>query len=88
MVELFVWCASITEELLLTAGVIFRMNSAEYNTGFMPYGSRWRRHRRSLHDHFHPNIVQRYQPVQVTSARSFLRRLLETPERFMHHTRQ
>ena len=55
---------------------------------FMPYGAAWRKHRKIFHEHFHPNIVSKYQPIQVEAAKTFLRRLLASPDDFMDHTRQ
>lgn len=54
-----------------------------YAMTFLPYGSWWRRHRRTFHDHFHPNIVHKHQPIQVSATRAFLRNLLKEPEEFM-----
>ncbi|KAF9548289.1 cytochrome P450 [Agrocybe pediades] len=58
-----------------------------FNFAFLPYGSWWRRHRRSFNEHFHQNIVHKYHPVQSREVREFLARLLVTPENFMHHIR-
>ncbi|KAJ3552268.1 hypothetical protein NP233_g12920 [Leucocoprinus birnbaumii] len=56
--------------------------------GLMRYGAWWRRNRRTFHDHFHPNAVPKYQSIQVSSARSFLRWLLKTPDDFVNHIRR
>ena len=55
---------------------------------FMPYGASWRRYRKAFHEHFHPNIVSKYQPIQAEAAKTFLRRLLASPDDFMDHIRQ
>ncbi|KAF9458364.1 cytochrome P450 [Collybia nuda] len=60
----------------------------EVNFGFLPYGSWWRRHRRAFHQHFHGGVVHKYYPVQLAEGHALLRRLLVTPENFMHHIRQ
>ncbi|TFK36309.1 cytochrome P450 [Crucibulum laeve] len=52
---------------------------------FLPYGSWWRRHRKVFHDHFHPNIVDKYNPVQLTESRALLLRLLSSPKEFRRH---
>ncbi|KAF9447113.1 cytochrome P450 [Macrolepiota fuliginosa MF-IS2] len=67
--------------------MLIEMMRWEYNMAFLPYGNWWRRHRRLFHDHFHPNIVDKYKDVQIDTARAFLRRLLKTPDDFMHHVR-
>ncbi|KAF4621589.1 hypothetical protein D9613_012598 [Agrocybe pediades] len=53
----------------------------------LPYGSWWRRHRRSFNEHFHQNAVYKYQPVQTHEMKHFLNDLLVTPENFLHHIR-
>ncbi|KAF5354017.1 hypothetical protein D9756_007058 [Leucocoprinus leucothites] len=58
-----------------------------WNMTFMPYGTWWRRHRRTFHDHFHPNIVHKYHSLQVQTTRAFLRRLSKSPDDFMLHVR-
>ncbi|EKM77276.1 hypothetical protein AGABI1DRAFT_77728 [Agaricus bisporus var. burnettii JB137-S8] len=59
----------------------------DYVFVFQRYGTWWRRHRRQFHDHFHPNIVYKYQPIQIDTARAFVRNLLESPEKFRYHIR-
>ncbi|KAJ3561433.1 hypothetical protein NP233_g10196 [Leucocoprinus birnbaumii] len=53
-----------------------------YNHALLPYGTWWRRHRRTFHDYFHPNIVGIYKPVQLNTARKLLKNLLEAPQNF------
>jgi len=57
----------------------------DYMFPLEPYGSRWRRHRRAFHDHFHPNIVAKHRDMQVKGARLFLLHLLESPDDFFRH---
>ncbi|XP_006457143.1 hypothetical protein AGABI2DRAFT_195996 [Agaricus bisporus var. bisporus H97] len=59
----------------------------DYVFAFQRYGTWWRRHRRQFHDHFHPNVVNKYHPIQIGSARVFVRNLLESPEKFRYHIR-
>ena len=61
---------------------------AGWSMGFSPYGATWRRRRKAFHEHFHPNIVSKYQPIQAKAAKTFLRRLLASPDDFMDHMRQ
>ena len=56
--------------------------------GLMPYGLRWRRHRKLFHEYFNHNAVTKYQPIQRQEVQAFLRRLLVTPDDFLHHIRQ
>jgi cytochrome P450 len=54
---------------------------------FMPYGQWWRKHRRLFHEHFHHNVVTKYQPIHKQEVQALLRRLLVTPDNFLHHIR-
>ena len=58
-----------------------------WNMAFQRYGLRWRNHRRTFHDYFHPNIVHKYQSVQIATTRVLLRCLLGSPDDFMQHIR-
>ncbi|KIJ39738.1 hypothetical protein M422DRAFT_257332 [Sphaerobolus stellatus SS14] len=51
------------------------------------YGEWWRRHRRAMHDKFHPNAVKAYEPIQIKHTRDLLRRLHKAPEDFIKHIR-
>jgi len=67
--------------------MVIRMES-DFNFGLIPYGHWWRRHRRAFHEHFHPNVVKKYHPIQIREARALIARLLESPKNFRHHIRQ
>lgn len=41
------------------------------------YGERWRRVRREIWQHFHPNALGQHRAAQITECRRFLRRLLK-----------
>ena len=58
------------------------------NIAHMPYGLLWRKHRKLFHEYFHRNTVTEYQPIQRQEVQAFLRRLLVTPDDFLHHIRQ
>lgn len=66
---------------------LYRM-SWDYNFAFMSYGPKWRMHRRSFHQYFKPDIIHRYQDIQLSEARAFLHRLLVTPDYHREHIRQ
>lgn len=53
----------------------------------MPYGDRWRRHRRAFWQHFRPQAIIEYQAVQRTMAGKFLLKVLQNPTRFKEHIR-
>ena len=59
-----------------------------WNMAQRRYGPQWRSHRRTFHDYFHPNVVHKYHSTQITTIRAFLRRLLESPDNFVHHIQQ
>ncbi|KAH9483138.1 Cytochrome P450 monooxygenase COX2 [Psilocybe cubensis] len=67
--------------------MVLELMDWDYNMAMLPYGQWWRRHRRAFTEHFHHNIVWKYQPTQLRETRAFLHRLLTTPENFMHHIR-
>ncbi|KIJ39742.1 hypothetical protein M422DRAFT_32557 [Sphaerobolus stellatus SS14] len=54
---------------------------------FQGYGEWWRRHRRAMHDKFHPSAVEAYKPIQIKHTRDLLRRLHKAPEDFIKHIR-
>ena len=58
------------------------------STALMPYGLWWRQHRKLIHEYFHRSAVTKYQPIQREEVQAFLRRLLVTPDNFLHHIRQ
>jgi hypothetical protein len=43
-----------------------------------PYGDLWRRGRKLLHGHVHQGVAPQYHPVQIESARRFIREILLT----------
>ena len=59
----------------------------DFALGLMEYGTWWRRHRRAFWEHFTLAAVERYQPMQRTSALKFARRLLEDPTSLNEHIR-
>jgi len=58
--------------------VMYSLLTWDFNIGVIPYSSRWRDHRRTFHQYFHPGVVSRYFPVQLSEARTFLRRSLDS----------
>ena len=66
----------------------FRMKW-DFSIGLLPYGMWWRRHRRSFHQFFNINTVSKYLPtIQRREVHASLRRLLDTPDNFLHRIRQ
>ena len=61
---------------------------AEFVFPLLPYGVSWRKHRKTFHEYFQMNRVSQYLPTQEREVHVFLRRLLVTPDNFLHHIRQ
>jgi cytochrome P450 len=60
---------------------------ADLNTGFLPYGSSWRRSRRELLANFSPADLESYQPIEQRAVHCLLRNLLSSPDNFEQHLR-
>ncbi|KAG6908814.1 hypothetical protein DXG01_003167 [Tephrocybe rancida] len=59
----------------------------DFLLGFMPYGQRWREHRRLMHQSFHPTAALRFRAQESKATHSFLRRLLKDPNDILGHLR-
>lgn len=57
----------------------------DYTTAFMRYGSRWRLHRKILHQTFRQDAVPSFRPMQVTKSHDLLLNLLEDPLNYPEH---
>ncbi|EMD37506.1 hypothetical protein CERSUDRAFT_114146 [Gelatoporia subvermispora B] len=55
--------------------------------GVMPYGQRWRRHRRAFHEYFNQTVVHDYRPQYLTAAHKMLKYLHDDPAEFTHWIR-
>jgi len=58
-----------------------------FNFGFMAYGDRWRKHRRLMHQSFHPTAAKEFHPHELKAAHNLLRRFLDHPEDVMGNLR-
>ncbi|KAL4264719.1 cytochrome P450 family protein [Pleurotus pulmonarius] len=54
-------------------------------TSLLPYGHAWRARRRAFWQEFNPDRSPNHRPKQLWYARDLTRRLLTTPEDFLHH---
>ncbi|KAH8103319.1 cytochrome P450 [Cristinia sonorae] len=54
----------------------------------MPYGERWRRHRKTFKKYFGKRAADQYRIVHDEQSRALLRRLKDSPEQFFSHIRQ
>jgi len=59
--------------------------SNDWNMSTQPYGTIWRQHRRAFHEHFRPNVTDKYRPVLLREVHNLLLRLLKTPGDFQDH---
>lgn len=59
----------------------------DWSFGHMPYGERWKAHRKIFHAHFQSSVVSVYWPIQLKEAHKLLRRLLHEPEELLEHLR-
>jgi len=57
----------------------------DFAIALLPYGQKWRTHRRAFHQMFHANAVLKYRPVQLSKIRDLLRNFAEDPKDFREH---
>ncbi|KAG1737648.1 cytochrome P450 [Suillus lakei] len=57
----------------------------DYTTAFMRYGSRWRLHRKILHQSFRQDVITNFRPMQGTKTHDLLLNLLEDPLDYPEH---
>ncbi|KAG2150492.1 cytochrome P450 [Suillus clintonianus] len=57
----------------------------DYTTAFMHYGTRWRLHRKILHQSFRQDVVPKFRPMQVTKTHDLLLNILEDPLDYTKH---
>ncbi|KAL0958951.1 hypothetical protein HGRIS_014263 [Hohenbuehelia grisea] len=59
----------------------------DWSFGHMPYGERWRRHRKLFHRQFQPSVVNSFFPIHIRETHALLKRLLDTPDDMINHLR-
>lgn len=57
----------------------------EFSSIFLPYGDRWRLHRRLFHQAFHLNAVASFRPIQLRKAHDLIMHLVSRPHDFSAH---
>ncbi|KAN0084464.1 Cytochrome P450 [Tylopilus felleus] len=65
--------------------IVSKMCGVGFNSVVLPYGERWRLHRRFFHQTFRLDAVSRFLPYQHQKACDLLRRLLDTPAELEDH---
>ncbi|TFK64565.1 cytochrome P450 [Pluteus cervinus] len=68
--------------------MINEMMGWDWSFGHMPYGERWKTHRRLFHRQFQQSVAHRFWPLQLTEAHDLIRRLLHSPENLIDHLRR
>lgn len=63
------------------------MTGWDFNLATMPYGEKWRAHRRMIHQKFRPQAALSFLPIQLNATHSLLRDLLDTPDEFIQAVR-
>lgn len=66
---------------------VYEAFASDFNVLFMPYGDRWRLHRRLLHQAFHQAEIPAYHAAQLRSARRMLFSFLQDPSNCESHFR-
>ncbi|OJA09456.1 hypothetical protein AZE42_02612 [Rhizopogon vesiculosus] len=59
--------------------------SGEQSVAFTHAGERFRRMRRALHSHLHPNVADTYQPLQMSYMKNVVHAILDDPDNFQNH---
>ncbi|KIJ18530.1 hypothetical protein PAXINDRAFT_70972, partial [Paxillus involutus ATCC 200175] len=57
----------------------------EFSSIFLPYGDRWRLHRRLFHQAFHLNTAPSFRPIQMQKAHDLIGNLLSAPSNYPTH---
>ncbi|EIW76051.1 cytochrome P450 [Coniophora puteana RWD-64-598 SS2] len=60
----------------------------DWSFGHMPYGDRWKKHRKMFEKQFKPAVAPTYWPIQRKEAHALIRNLLDSPNDRQEHLRQ
>ncbi|KIJ66855.1 hypothetical protein HYDPIDRAFT_108787 [Hydnomerulius pinastri MD-312] len=64
---------------------INQLFGTEFSSIFLPYGDRWRLHRRLFHQAFNMNAASAFRPIQMQKAHELIMNFLLTPDDFAAH---
>ncbi|KAJ2918168.1 hypothetical protein MD484_g2258, partial [Candolleomyces efflorescens] len=64
---------------------IIELMDFTWSFGLMPYGVRWRQHRRAFHQYLNSNAVKSYHPIMHEETKHFLRKLKTQPDDLFEH---
>jgi cytochrome P450 len=59
----------------------------DFAISLMPYGQKWRTHRRVFHQMFRGDAIVKYHPVLLSKIHNLLRHFAEDPNDFREHIR-
>lgn len=67
--------------------IVYEYFASDFNAGLMPYGERWRLHRRIFHQAFRQAEIPTYHALQLRSAHKMLFSLLQDPGNYPSHVK-
>lgn len=65
--------------------IVYEYFASDFNAGLMPYGNRWRLHRRIFHQAFRQPAIPNYHAAQLRAAHKMLFNLLQDPGNYPSH---
>ncbi|KIM59168.1 hypothetical protein SCLCIDRAFT_1032082 [Scleroderma citrinum Foug A] len=57
----------------------------DFNIAFLPYGSKWKLHRKMYHTTFNKQVTMEYKSMQIEKAYRLLGNLITTPLKYEKH---
>ncbi|KAH7884748.1 cytochrome P450 [Phlebopus sp. FC_14] len=57
----------------------------DFNSGLLPYGNKWRLHRKMFHVALSKEVVPKYRPMQMEKVHQLLENLLKNPREYDQH---
>ncbi|OJA07818.1 hypothetical protein AZE42_03417 [Rhizopogon vesiculosus] len=67
--------------------MIYDLMGWDWSFGHMPYGERWKKHRKMFERQFRPVVTPTYWPIQRKEAHGLIRNILDTPGDLIEHLR-
>jgi cytochrome P450 len=59
----------------------------EFNVGFIPYGPKWRKHRKAMHYALNPTAMVSYRGIQLAKVHQLVKNLMHAPDEMEVHLR-
>ncbi|OAX33816.1 cytochrome P450 [Rhizopogon vinicolor AM-OR11-026] len=67
--------------------IVYEPFALDFNTGLLPYGDKWRLHRRIFHQQFHRAAIHTYHAELLRGAHQMLFNFLQDPTNYTGHVR-